>query len=318
VKALTSSQILERLEQRLPLLTGGARDAPERQRTLRATIEWSHDLLSDAEQRLFARLAVFRGGCTLEAAEEASDADLDTLQSLVDKSLVRRRDERYWMLETIREYARERLEASGEADELRRWHAEYLLALAEEAEPHLLASSEEYVNRLEADHDNVRAAFDELDRAADGESLLRLTGAIWRFWYLREHFAEGRRRAERALASETTPSLARARALLGASAMALNLVDPTAALVRAEQALELNVRFGDPWVAAYGEMMSGSALAEDEQMAAAVPRLEEALRRFRELGNLRYTIPGRQGPGSACTGTARDARARRRTPRRGT
>jgi predicted ATPase len=115
VKALSSAQILERLEQRLPLLTGGARDLPERQRTLRATIEWSYELLSPEEQRLFALLAVFRGGCTLEAAEDVAGADLDTLQSLVDKSLLRHSEERYWMLETIREYAAERLEASAEA-----------------------------------------------------------------------------------------------------------------------------------------------------------------------------------------------------------
>ena len=109
---LSPAQILERLSQRLDLLKGG-RDADPRQQTLRATIEWSHDLLDDDEQRLFARLAVFAGGCTLEAAEEVGDADLDTLQSLVDKSLVRHTDERFWMLETIREFARERLEGLG-------------------------------------------------------------------------------------------------------------------------------------------------------------------------------------------------------------
>ena len=122
VKALSPAQILERLERRLPLLTGGARDLPERQRTLRATIEWSHELLTPEEQRLFARLAVFSGGCTLEAAEQVADAELDTLQSLVDKSLVRSSGGRYWMLETIREYAAEQLEQSGEAEELRRRH----------------------------------------------------------------------------------------------------------------------------------------------------------------------------------------------------
>ena len=116
VKALTSTQILERLEHRLPLLTGGARDLPERQRTLRATIEWSYDLLAEEEQRLFARLSVFSGGCTLEAAEDVCEADLDTLQSLVDKSLLRFTNERYWMLETIREYAADRLRESDEKE----------------------------------------------------------------------------------------------------------------------------------------------------------------------------------------------------------
>ena len=112
VKVLSPKQILARLDQRLPLLTGGARDAPERQRTLRATIEWSYELLTREEQHLFARLSVFVGGCTLEAVEEVAGADLDTLQSLVDKSLLRLSEDRYWMLETIREYAGERLDAA--------------------------------------------------------------------------------------------------------------------------------------------------------------------------------------------------------------
>ena len=133
-KALSSIQILARLEQRLPLLTGGARDLPERQRTLRATIEWSHELLSTGEQTLFARLAVFRGGCTLEAAEDICNADLDTLQSLVDKSLLRHNEERYWMLETIREYATEKLEESDKARDLRDRHAAHFLAFVEEVE----------------------------------------------------------------------------------------------------------------------------------------------------------------------------------------
>jgi predicted ATPase/class 3 adenylate cyclase len=137
VKALSPGQIRDRLEQRLPLLTGGARDAPERQRTLRGTIEWSYELLTDEEKLLFARLAVFRGGCTLEAAEQVADANLDTLQSLVDKSLLRHSQERFWMLETIREYAVERLEHLEDAETLRLRHAEYFLRQAEEAEPHL-------------------------------------------------------------------------------------------------------------------------------------------------------------------------------------
>ncbi|TML68120.1 MAG: hypothetical protein E6G14_10575 [Actinobacteria bacterium] len=115
VKALSLPALLERLEQRLPLLAGGSRSAPERQRTLRATIAWSHDLLTPSEQDLFARLAVFAGGCTLEAAEEACGADLDGIASLVDKSLVRRSGERYWMLETIREFAAERLDGLADA-----------------------------------------------------------------------------------------------------------------------------------------------------------------------------------------------------------
>ena len=130
-KALSPRQILERLSQRLDLLEGG-RDADPRQQTLRATIDWSHDLLSEEEQRVLRALSVFAGGCTLDAAEEVCGADIDTLQSLVEKSLLRFSHERYWMLETIREYARERLDEAGETDALARRHADYHLALLEE------------------------------------------------------------------------------------------------------------------------------------------------------------------------------------------
>ena len=160
-RALTPAQILERLSQRLDLLKGG-RDADPRQRTLRSTIEWSHELLDAAEQRLFARLAVFAGGCTLEAAEQVTDADLDSLQSLVEKSLVRHTDDRFWMYETIRDFALERLESSGEADDVRRRHAEHFLVMAEEAEPHLRQEEDEWLERLEVELDNVRAAVEPL------------------------------------------------------------------------------------------------------------------------------------------------------------
>ena len=161
VKALTSTQILERLEHRLPLLTGGARDLPERQRTLRATIEWSYDLLGEEEQRLFSRLSVFSGGCTLDAAENVCDAGLDTLPSLVDKSLVRFTNGRYWMLETIREFATDALAASPDAETLGRRHAEHYLRLALEAEPELSGPAQAlWFDRLGEEHDNLRAALD--------------------------------------------------------------------------------------------------------------------------------------------------------------
>src|SRR5205823_3402896 len=184
------------------LLLKGGRDTDPRQQTLRATIEWSYDLLSPEERQLFARLAVFRGGCTLEAAEEVADADLDTLQSLVDKSLLRHTHERFWMLETIREYAIERLEESGEAEELRRRHSEHFLALAEEAYPNLRGSPKEWLGRLEREHDNLRSALDGLEAAGETQPALRLAGALFRFWYLRGHFPEGRTRLERLLAAD--------------------------------------------------------------------------------------------------------------------
>ena len=208
---LSPRQILERLAKRLDLLKGG-RDAEARQQTLRATIAWSHELLDEPEQRLFARLAVFAGGCTLESAEQVADADLDVLQSLVDKSLVRHTDERFWMLETIREYALEQLEESGEADGLRRRHAEHYLALGEKAMAAMSRGySGEWVERLEREHDNLRAALDHLAAAGETELVLRLTGALADFWHDAGHVAEGRRRLETALGAggvSTTPARA--------------------------------------------------------------------------------------------------------------
>ena len=194
VKALSPSILLERLEQRLPLLTGGSRSAPERQRTLRATIAWSHDLLTKAEQDLFARLAVFAGGCTLEAAEEICGADVDAIASLVDKSLLRRTGDRYWMLETIREFAEERLEGLEDASELRDRHAAFCVALGERARPELRArGAREWLERLDAEHANVRASLERLLESGDADGALRLSGAIWPYWQTRGHWTEGRR-----------------------------------------------------------------------------------------------------------------------------
>jgi predicted ATPase/class 3 adenylate cyclase len=212
VKALSSGQILERLEQRLPLLTGGARDLPERQRTLRATIEWSHELLTSDEQRLFARLAVFSGGCTLVAAEEVADADLDTLQSLVDKSLLRHADERFWMLETIREYAAERLRERADEAAIRDRHLAHLLALAERAYEQRFASATTWFPIVAAEHDNIRAALDWA-RISRPEAEVQLAGAVADWWYLQGHGREARARLVGALAGHEPRDPIRARAL---------------------------------------------------------------------------------------------------------
>jgi predicted ATPase/class 3 adenylate cyclase len=246
VKALSPAQILERLEQRLPLLTGGARDAPERQRTLRATIEWSHELLTDEEKSLFAQLAVFRGGCTLQAAEQVVHADLDHLQLLVDKSLVRHSGERFWMLETIRDYADERLGRQAGAGTLRQRHADYFLRLAEEAEPHLTGTQQAtWLERLEAEHDNFRLALDSLRRAGLGAEELRLVGALMRFWYVRGHLREGSSRCEEALAAHGDQSEARLRALFGAGLLAHRLGDYQRAETLAQERLVLARRLED-------------------------------------------------------------------------
>ena len=292
VKVLSAKQILARLDQRLPLLTGGARDAPERQHTLRATIEWSHELLSKAEQQLFARLSVFAGGCTLEAAEDVTKADVDVLQSLVDKSLLRHTSERFWMLETISEYAAERLDEVGEVDALQRRHAEHFLALAEKAEPNLLVSgdSSEWLDRLESEHDNLRAAFDRLEDAGESEHALRLAAALAQFWYLRGHVAEGRRRLEGTLGASGTPTAARAKALSGAAVMALESGDAMRTRLRAEEGLAVYSGLGDAWGAAHSRFLLGHAALDQGDSATAQQLFRESRRGFRELGDEHYTL----------------------------
>ena len=237
---LSPAQILDRLAQRLDLLKGG-RDAEARQRTLRATIEWSHDLLTEDEQRLFAYLAVFAGGCTLQAAQEVADADLDTLQSLVDKSLVRHTEERFWMLETIREFALERLEQAGAVEELRRRYSAHFLELAELAKPELRGpSSSVWLDRLEAEHDNVRAVLAEALENGRADPALRLGGAMWQFWYTRGYWSEGGRWLDSALAAgaENDPQM-RVDALVGAGMLALWQGDLERASAVADQRLAL-------------------------------------------------------------------------------
>jgi predicted ATPase len=276
VKALSTQQILERLEQRLPLLTGGARDVPERQRTLRATVEWSYELLNDEEQQLFAQLGVFRGGCTLEAAEAVADADIDTLQSLVDKSLLRRTGDRYWMLETIREFA---AEETGE--ESRRRHAAYFLELAEAAEPHLPAYEREWIERLHREHDNLRAAFDWLEAAHETELLQRLGGALARFWLMQGHAREGGERLERALGSDDSPSSSRLKALNGAA-----MLGQTGAHGRrhATAALALAEALGDRRGAAQAKLALGSAISS-EDMPATRDLYQDAAELYSEVGD---------------------------------
>ena len=286
---LSPRQILDRLSQRLDLLKGG-RDADPRQQTLRATIEWSYELLQPEEQRLFARLSVFRGGCTLEAAEEVAEADLDTLQSLVDKSLVRKRDERYWMLETIREYGTERLEASGAGGELRRRHAEHFAALAEEAQPHVRTGRNDWLERLEEEHANFRVALDELAASRETQLALRVAGALSRFWFLRGHLEEGRRRLESALANDKRRTAPRAKALNGAAVMAVECGDPATERLRAEEAIAIHGTIGDELGAADSTFMLAHALSELGDLSGAQQLFEESVRRFRELGDARFVL----------------------------
>ena len=197
VKALSSDQILERLSRRLPLLTGGARDLPERQRTLGSAIEWSYELLTTAEQQAFARLSVFAGGCTLERRRAGGGRR-------PRHAPVARRQEPSSSHETIgsgcwRRFAstrKGRLEETGQVEELDRRHAEHFLALAEAAEPRLREGSKESLDRLEHEHDNLRAALERLEALGELQLALRIAGAISDVWYHRGHVAEGRRRLE--------------------------------------------------------------------------------------------------------------------------
>ncbi len=209
VKLLGPDAILERLEHQLGVLSSGSRDLPERQQTLRGAIAWSHDLLSPGERRLLARTAVFVGGCELDSAEAicgpASELDgldvLDGLMSLADQSLVRVEDvdgaTRFRMLDTIREFAAERLTESGERAEIERRHSETFVALAESLTSKLTGSDQRvWLGRLERDHDNIRTALDRATAAGDGPTAIRLGFAMWRYWQKRGHLAEARRRLQ--------------------------------------------------------------------------------------------------------------------------
>src|SRR5438093_8681874 len=198
VKSISISDLLARLDRRLVVLTGGGRTTPERQRTLRNAIDWSYSLLEEEERTLFARLAVFAGGCTLEAAEDVCDCDLDALAALVDKSLIRETDgvgggTRFSMLKTIREYALERLVESPDADNVRSRQVDYYVALAQAAqEPLRHRGRREWAARLDEEQDNLRAVLEWSLVRAETERPLKIASAIWFYWLLRGRLTEGR------------------------------------------------------------------------------------------------------------------------------
>ncbi|MDQ2981460.1 MAG: tetratricopeptide repeat protein [Actinomycetota bacterium] len=249
ISLLSLESLLERLEHRLPLLTGGARDLPERQRTLRATIDWSHELLDPEERRLFAILSVFAGSFDLEAAEQIAGADLDTLHSLVDKSLVRRWGSgRFGMLETIHEYARDRLDESDEAAQVDRRHAQYFLELAERDAARARGREEaRWLERLDADHGNMRAALSASIQRRDAETALRLCGSLHAYWYHRGMFEEGRRWSEQALALREPSTMSARQKALGTAGEFANLMgDSPGAEELLEESLRLCEEIRDP------------------------------------------------------------------------
>jgi predicted ATPase/DNA-binding winged helix-turn-helix (wHTH) protein len=260
-KLLSPGAILDRLQSRLHLLTGGAVDLPERQQTLRKTIDWSYELLNEAERRLFRRLSVFVGGSTLEAAEAVCNSHRDLgidlfqgLSSLVDQNLVQGSngadgEPRFVMLETVREYALERLAASDEKCAARRAHAAYCLVLAEEGNPDLgPAERARWLAQCDLEIDNFRSALDWLFQTEDLDWGLRLCVALFRFWDMREHLAEGRVRLEtilRLAGDGHTKQRARVSQFLGALTTAQG--DFKAAQHFLEQSLDIHEDLGDPW-----------------------------------------------------------------------
>jgi predicted ATPase/DNA-binding SARP family transcriptional activator len=297
VTVLPPSALLERLDHSLQLLTQRSPEVPARHRSLRAAIDWSYELLDPDEQTLFVRLAVFVGGCPLDSAESVCGDDLnvvDCLSGLVDASLVRLEgtdeEPRFAMLETIREYAAQLLDESDEADELRQRHTEHYLALAEEAEPNLIGigSHAEWLDRLEREHNNLRAAMDWLEASGETDLALRLAAALWRFLDLRGHLAEGRRRLESALGADEHPTAARAKALSGAADMALTSGDVATGRRWAEQALELYRKLGDAWGTAFSLLMFAYAIGQEGDWPRAQQLYDESAQRFRELGDEHY------------------------------
>ena len=280
VTVLTPAQILERISQRLDLFTAG-RGADPRQQTLRTTIAWSYDLLAEDEKRLFARLAVFRGGCSLETAEQVAEADVVGLQSLLDKSLLRRTGERFWMLETIREYAHELLEQGSEKDAVHERHAAHHLALAELAYAEQFGHGLTWVRRLEAEHDNLRAALDYLQEH-DSDRYLQLAGALGWFWQARSHLAEATRRLEDALVSTAEDGPLTARALVS---LGLIDVDETDRLSRNERAIQVWLALGNETELAVAREGLGWALYMCGERSRARQLFEENLELARRLGH---------------------------------
>jgi predicted ATPase/DNA-binding SARP family transcriptional activator len=289
IRVLTPAELLARLDPRLPLLTGGPRDVPARQQTLQATLDWTVDLLDDEELHDLTHLAVFSGGCSLEAAEAVVGTTVERLASLLDHSLLQQAatpsGSRYSMLETIREYALERLEALGAGEAARRAHAVYYVALAEQLEPDLERTESAALDQVESELDNFRAAFSWAD-AADGGLALRLAAALRRYWYASNQLAEGRRLLAAALEEPHPASheLAAVAAELGGIQATLGELEPAAE--RVDQAVEIAEALDLPDVLSDALNSRSLVLLKTGREHDALPTLERALRiaRDRHLG----------------------------------
>jgi predicted ATPase/DNA-binding CsgD family transcriptional regulator len=287
VKLLPPKSILPRLEDSLGLLTGGSRDLPDRQQALRATITWSHDLLTEGAKRLLAVCSVFAGGGSLEAIETVCDAAdvglpvLDGLQELVDQSLLRQVTRpgpvRYAMLETIREYAAERLEAIPEAEAVRGAHAAAFLALVEgDGRPHAGLARKQWLERVDAEHNNIRAALSWY-RGHDPPAALRLAAAMAAFWSLRGHHTEGRQRRGDLLELVPEASTARVSALAGAAWLAIDQGGYTEAASLLGEGIQISHALGDTVGEAIATVYLGRCKISNHDLSAGVPHVERAV-----------------------------------------
>ena len=288
VKVLPPGELLGRLERRLPILTAARRDLPRRQQTLRATIEWSYELCSPEEQQLFSRLGVFSGGFMLDAAETVCEANLDTLASLLDKSLIRREVERFSMLDTIREYAVERLDELADANEVRRRHAEYFTQLAETSGVEFLGPGQMPVReRFRTEWDNVRAALGWAVETGETELGLRLAGGLTLVWLDRNLAVEGERWFSLLLSAPgPVDDLVRAKALNSASTVAGVRSDFEVAASRGEEALAYFRAVGADEGIAWSLTNLAIMPMELGRPEEAAPMLEEAEALHRQAGRV--------------------------------
>jgi len=288
VRAMTTAQIRERLERSLPLLTGGARDAPERQRTLRAAIGWSYELLSREEKQAFRPLGTFAGGWTLEAAEAVAGADVDLLRSLVEKSLVRYGGERYSLLETIREFALEQLEAEGELEDVRRRHFDRYFALAKSVDTSAEGDYGRHFEALLPEQDNLRAALDGVVAAGDVAKATEMMVPLENFWVVTAPFEGARRWGELLSRPDDLPERLRATALrCYAGSLWLSGRYAESHRLNEESLTRFRSLGDDEAVAILLHRLGISTMAYEEDLPGARGLMEESLRLHRELGSLR-------------------------------
>ena len=302
VRGLSIEDIAARLDQRFALLTSGSRAALPRQQTLRATIDWSYDLLSAPERELFHRLSAFSGRWNLEAAEAVCPAEglgrdqvPQLLVRLVDRSLVVAEEQpdgtgRYRLLDSLRHYGRERLLASGQLEAVLAQHARYYLMLAERAEPELNGPSQvAWVERLELDHSDLTAALDCLVARSEVQAALRLAGVLSRFWEIRSNLSEGRRKLTTLLAlpGASAPTLARAKVLHGAAVLAVHQGDYSATRSLLKESLALYRRHRQLSGIAWVQLYLGWLCHEEGRLKAARRFAREALTLFRQLDDRR-------------------------------